>query len=42
MVMVLLIINIFYFIVSPFSMQKDSPVLEMELDVDEMVKSHKA
>lgn len=27
---------------SHFSMQKDSPVLEVELDVDEMAKSHKA
>ncbi|XP_058770956.1 mitochondrial ATP-independent inner membrane protease subunit 2-like [Vicia villosa] len=27
---------------SPFSMQNDSPVLEVELDVDEMAKSHKA
>ncbi|XP_057965625.1 mitochondrial ATP-independent inner membrane protease subunit 2-like isoform X2 [Malania oleifera] len=26
---------------SHFSMQKDSPVLEIELDVDEMAKSHK-
>ncbi|XP_031111332.1 uncharacterized protein LOC116015412 [Ipomoea triloba] len=27
---------------SIFSMQKDTPVLEVELDVDEMVKNHKA
>ncbi|CAN4093518.1 unnamed protein product [Withania somnifera] len=27
---------------SHFSMQKDSPVLEVELDVDEMARSHKA
>ncbi|XP_010246782.1 PREDICTED: uncharacterized protein LOC104589987 isoform X2 [Nelumbo nucifera] len=27
---------------SHFSMRKDSPVLEVELDVDEMAKSHKA
>ncbi|KAF3643134.1 putative mitochondrial inner membrane protease subunit 2-like isoform X2 [Capsicum annuum] len=27
---------------SQFSMQKDSPVLEVELDVDEMAKGHKA
>ncbi|KAK7277558.1 hypothetical protein RJT34_22573 [Clitoria ternatea] len=27
---------------SHFSMQKDTPVLEVELDVDEMAKSHKA
>ncbi|XP_061375309.1 mitochondrial ATP-independent inner membrane protease subunit 2-like [Gastrolobium bilobum] len=27
---------------SHFSMQKDSPVLEVELDIDEMAKSHKA
>ncbi|KAJ7972645.1 Peptidase S24/S26A/S26B/S26C family protein [Quillaja saponaria] len=27
---------------SHFSMQKDSPVLEVELDVDEMAKQHKA
>ncbi|CAN4093250.1 unnamed protein product [Withania somnifera] len=27
---------------SQFSMQKDSPVLEVELDVDEMARSHKA
>lgn len=27
---------------SHFSMLRDSPVLDMELDVDEMVKSHKA
>lgn len=27
---------------SHFSMRKDSPVLEVELDVDEMIKNHKA
>lgn len=27
---------------SHFSMRKDSPVLEIELDVDEMAKDHKA
>ena len=27
---------------SQFSMQKDLPVLEVELDVDEMAKNHKA
>jgi len=27
---------------SPYSMRKDSPVLEVELDVDEMAKNHKA
>jgi hypothetical protein len=39
---VLLIIDIFHSLTSPFSMQNDSPVLEVELDVDEMAKSHKA
>jgi hypothetical protein len=27
---------------SHFSMREDSPVLEVELDVDEMAKNHKA
>lgn len=30
------------FVLSHFSMKKDSPVLEVELDVDEMAKNHKA
>ena len=33
--------EIFVFL-SHFSMKKDSPVLEVELDVDEMAKNHKA
>lgn len=31
-----------FVILSHFSMKKDSPVLEVELDVDEMAKNHKA
>lgn len=31
-----------FFFSSNFSMQKDTPVLEVELDVDEMAKNHKA
>jgi hypothetical protein len=42
MELVLLIIDIFYSLASKGSMYFDSPVLEMELDVDEMAKSHKA
>jgi len=33
---------IFYSSTSYFGMRKDTPVLEVELDVDEMAKSHKA
>jgi len=37
-----LIVDIFYPFTSYFGMRKDTPVLEVELDVDEMAKSHKA
>lgn len=38
----LIIIDIFDSFTSYFGMRKDTPVLEVELDVDEMAKSHKA
>lgn len=38
-----LIIDVFYFLFTNyFSKWKYTPVLEVELDVDEMAKSHKA
>jgi len=37
-----LIVDIFYPLTSDFGMRNDTPVLEVELDVDEMAKSHKA